>query len=161
MVTTMGIDPNQLKDYIIKPTLKELDLYSESAVNLLLGTCAQESHMGYYIHQIKGIALGIYQMEPNTYDDIYINYLDYRKELKDLTDAYASKKHDSNELIWNLRYATAMCRIYYLRVSEPLPDAQDVLALATYYKKFYNTPSGKGTITSFVRNYNKFNIAKL
>lgn len=169
-MNTIGIDVQQLKEYVIEPTLKELDLYSKSAVNLLLGTCAQESLMGHYLHQIKGSALGIYQMEPTTHDDIWDNYLKYNQALETKLRCIAcyfnsnppsyTKPHPSL-LVYDLKYATAMCRIHYLRVSESLPDAHDVLALANYWKRFYNTPKGKGTVTDFIYNYDKFGISKL
>lgn len=173
----IGVNPTQLKEYIIEPTLKELDLslnklnlYSKSAVNLLLGTCAQESLMGYYLHQIKGPALGIYQMEPATHDDIWNNYLKYNQALETKLRCIAyyfnynpptSAKPAPSLLVYSLRYATAMCRVHYLRVSEALPEADDVLALANYWKKYYNTEKGKGTVTDFIHNYNKFKINDL
>ena len=43
-------------------TLKAIDLYSDEAVSLMLGTCAQESAFGRYRRQLgNGPALGIYQ----------------------------------------------------------------------------------------------------
>ncbi len=42
--------------------------------------------------------------------------------------------------IWNLAYATAMCRVHYLRVPRPLPDAGAVRAMGEYWKRHYNTP---------------------
>lgn len=51
----------------IEPVLRDFDLYSENAVNLILGTIAVESNMGRYYYQVNGPAIGIGQMEPNTY----------------------------------------------------------------------------------------------
>ena len=75
------IDPIHLKEYIIIPVLSKLDMYSESAANLLLGTAAIESDMGQFLRQINGPALGIYQMEPSTHLDIWQNYLQFREEM--------------------------------------------------------------------------------
>ena len=51
-------------------------LVSQEAENLLMGTAAQESALGEYIRQLgNGPALGIFQMEPETFDDIVRNYL--------------------------------------------------------------------------------------
>ncbi len=54
-----------------------------------------------------------------------------------------------------LPYATAMCRIHYLRVKEPLPDIHPV-TMGSYWKKYYNTELGKGTVEEFVENWNKY-----
>ena len=60
----------QFRDLIVKSTLNDLLLYSEDAEELLVFTCAVESLGGTYLQQVKGPALGIYQMEPVTYNDI-------------------------------------------------------------------------------------------
>ena len=66
---------NQLRELIITPALSKLQLYSKDAEELLIFTCAVESDGGTYLKQIKGPALGIYQMEPRTYNDIWQNYM--------------------------------------------------------------------------------------
>lgn len=143
------INPKQLKSLIIEPVLKTYDLYSEAAVNLLLGTCAQESRMGYYLKQVKGPALGIYQMEPATHNDILQNMPEYREVEK-------VRPSPPSALIFDLTYATILCRLQYWRFPEPLPKANDLEGLAKYWKKYYNTEKGKGTVEQFVRNYYKY-----
>jgi len=157
----MSIDTEQLKKLIITPTLKELDLYSHSAVNLLLGTCATESQMGTYLKQKgTGPALGIYQMEPATFDDISENYLEYRPNL--IARVRMCMEYDQSfsfvvtDMIWNLKLATAMCRIHYLRIPQPLPKSSDIYGLANYYKKYYNTEKGKGSVGKFVADYEAY-----
>lgn len=150
-----------LRDEIIIPTLKHLNMYSESAVNLLLGTAAQESHLGYFLKQIKGPALGIYQIEPATLHDIYSNWLTYKKEISGkLTELGVIKLSAESNLIGNLYYATAMARIHYYRVPEALPDADDIECLARYWKQHYNTPQGRGTEEEFIHNYKKYVIGR-
>jgi hypothetical protein len=150
------IDVTQLNEYIVTPTLNELGLYSDAARNLLLGTCAQESNMGKYIHQIDGPALGIYQMEPATHNDIWANYLRYRDALVDKIYLFAQEDIEAEQMIWNIKYATAMCRVHYLRVPHPLPDADDIEGLANYWKAHYNTHLGAGTIAQFYANYKEY-----
>ena len=120
----MGIDVSQLRKYIIQPTLRGLGMYSQAAENLLLGTAAQESGFK-FLHQLGGgPALGIYQMEPATERDIWDNYLAYREQIAKKVQVLCIKEPaPSYELIGNLYYATAMARIHYRRVSEPLPSA--------------------------------------
>lgn len=160
-ISAMSINKDQLRALIIRPTLQYLNLWSEAAENLLMGTAAQESQLGTYIHQLgNGPALGIYQMEPNTYDDIYINYLSFKYELGtkvgNLLVGLPFHRNDSEEVVGNLYYATAMCRIHYLRIPHPLPDADDLPGLAAYYKKYYNTPLGAATEQQFIDNYKKY-----
>ena len=77
----MPINTKQIIQLIIQPTLKDLNLYSLAAEQLLAGTCAQESGMGTYIAQVNGPALGIYQMEPVTEYDLIKNYIRYNIKL--------------------------------------------------------------------------------
>lgn len=150
----MGIRAQDLRTYVIGPTLRALNAWSLSAENLLLGTAAQESQLGYYLHQIKGSALGIYQIEPATHHDVWKNYLAYRTPLAE--SIYQLGMPNEEQLIFNLSYATAIARVIYLRVKEPLPKADDMDGLATYYKQYYNTHKGKATTKEFIDNYKRF-----
>lgn len=150
----------QLRTQIIRPVLLDLGLASLAAENLILGTAAQESRMGHYLKQLgKGPALGIFQMEPATHNDIWQNYLAYHQDLAGRIWSYlpsAQRIPDPQYLVWNLKYAAAMCRVHYRRVKEPLPHATDIHALAEYWKRHYNTSAGRGTESEFVSNYLKY-----
>jgi len=142
----MSFDKNQFRD-LIERVLKEYDLESRAAVNLLLGTAAQESLFGTYIRQMRGPALGIFQMEPRTF--IWLQE-HYKKTYPNI------RERKAEDLEWDLRLAIVFARLRYRIVPVPLPDADDVLALAEYWKEHYNTERGKGTIEQFVENWNRF-----
>lgn len=152
------IDKTQLRENIITPVLLRMDLYNVAAVNLLMGTCAQESKLGTYLKQLgSGPALGIFQMEPATYKDIWDNFLKYKPELAEkVLEFKATEKEDEWEMVGNLYFAAAMARVHYRRVKAPLPAANDIPALARYWKVYYNTPLGKGTEAEFIANYKKY-----
>lgn len=153
----MAFDKKQFRD-LIQRTLQDLGMHSESAVNLLLGTAAQESQFGTYFRQIGGgPALGVFQMEPDTEIDIWDNYLRYRSELAYIIAIITGKACPSSiDLEANLSYQIAMVRIHYRRIPEALPKADDVAGLARYWKQHYNTHLGAGTEEEFIRNYNKY-----
>lgn len=151
------INVKQLTELVIVPTLEYLGMNSEAAVNLMLGTLAQESAMGTYIKQINGPALGIYQMEPHAHQDIYDSYLTYRPDLRFKLGLYAKSDYPvAEQMIADLNYATAMARLQYYRRPERLPEADDVFGLAVYWKEFYNTIAGAGTVDEFVENYERY-----
>lgn len=143
---------------LIETALKKLDLYSESAVNLLLGTAAQESKFGTYLKQLgSGPARGVFQMEPATETDLWKNYIVYKPQLmQKIKEVCGLLGPNQEALQYNLYYAVAMCRIHYLRKTDPLPDADNIQAMAAYWKKHYNTYLGKGTVEEFVENYKRF-----
>ncbi|MEO5341714.1 MAG: hypothetical protein H7837_14585 [Magnetococcus sp. MYC-9] len=150
----MGINPHQLLDLVIRPTLRRLDLWSEAAEELLLGTAIQESSLSYLKQMGAGPAKGIWQMEKPTHDDIWTNFLHYRTKLGlNVLGPYA--KPDHTRLTWDLAYACALCRVHYLRSPEPLPPAGDIDAQAAYWKQWYNTPLGKGTAAEYIANWHR------
>lgn len=132
--------------------------YSEDAVELLMLTAAQETHLGKYLWQVKGPALGVFQMEPNTYNDIWGNWIMYRQNILDaLNDMYGG-----SGVPWELKmkadlvYQIIMARIFYLRVPAALPAKDNALDMAHYYKKWFNTHLGKATPEEAFKNYNRF-----
>lgn len=149
------INPSHFRLQIIRPVLVAMGMHSEAAENLLLGTALQESRLT-FLKQINGPALGVYQIEPDTHDDVWQNYLAYRPDLASIVGGFKSSAwqyDDRKDLIGNLFYATAIARIIYRRVPEPLPAHDDIEALGRYWKQHYNTPLGKGTANEFVANY--------
>jgi hypothetical protein len=136
---------------LITDVLTEADLYSDSAVELLMLTCAVESNFGTYIKQINGPALGVFQMEPNTHKDIWTNYLKFKSGLRNAFVGYSPDK-----LREDLRYAILMTRVHYLRAPKPLPEADDVEGLANYWKRYYNTRLGKGTPEKAIKKYEEY-----
>ena len=56
----------------------------------------------------------------------------------------------AEEMTGNLYYATAMCRVHYRRVKEPIPNT--VIGQAQYWKRYYNTPLGKGTEENYIQH---------
>lgn len=149
----MSINANQLREKIVRPTLKAVDLWSQAAENLLMGTCAQESNGGHYIVQTKGPAKGIFQCEPATHDYL-IQVLKNKPDLYGKLSDFLGGNFTAERLVYDLRYATIICRLHYLFVPAALPDANDINALGAYYKKYYNTYLGKATVNGFVNKYN-------
>jgi hypothetical protein len=151
-----GISASELQQHVIRPTLQAISLWSDAAEYLLLGTAAQESQLGYYLTQIHGPALGIYQIEPATHADVWQNYLEYQPYLAEKVQTLLSPFNTQDKdqaLITNLAYSTAIARIIYYRVPQPLPAAYDLPGLAAYWKQYYNTPAGQGTVEEFMANY--------
>ncbi len=137
------------RQHVIRPTLHEIGLWSESAEILLLGTALIESRL-YYLVQIQGPAVGVYQIEPKTHDDIWENYLNFRDDLHSIILALRAPVPGPHEqLITNLAYATAIARLVYRRSPDPLPEPDDLVAMGKYWKKVYNTHLGAGDGRAF------------
>lgn len=140
----MSYNKEQFRD-LIGRVLKDYDLHSEAAVNLLMGTAAVESNFGTYLRQIRGPALSAFQIEPATYlwlADKYWKQFPIGKSVEDLE--------------WDLRLAILVARLKYLSIPEPLPQPNDLSGMARYWKKYYNTHLGAGTEAQFITAYKKY-----
>lgn len=155
------IDTKQLIADYIKPAISHIDMWSQAAENLILGTIALESRRGTYLRQIKGPALGICQIEPATHIDAWENWIDYRPEISAkllemvppmyrIPDATRFIPVDQLALIACPLYCIAIARIIYRRVSAPLPAANDWAGLEAYHKRHYNTMLGKTKPGEFI-----------
>lgn len=148
------IDVRQFRELIVRPTLKFIGLHSPAAENLVIGTALVESGLAALKQHGAGPALGLYQIEPATHRDMWQRFLMERRETRGLLALILAPTPDKEEqLVSNLRYATAMCRIIYWSRPGALPAAEDIDALGAYWKRCYNTPLGAGKAEEFARRY--------
>lgn len=146
---------------LIDDTLKALDPeihYSRDASYLVWGTGAHEG-LGFTKRRQMGggPALGVFQMEPATFQDIITNYLSYRPRIADKVKKVCGiNDFHVNALLTNDKLAICMCRIKYLRAPGLLPDT--LSGMASYWKRYYNTSEGKGTEEEFIENYIRYSI---
>lgn len=140
----MSIDTKQLRELVVRPTLKQLGLWSSQAEALILETIAVESAMGSFLKQVgSGPALGISQVEPKTFAWL-LKALSLRRNPKlwlQFKLMFGLPKPE--QLVWDLRLAVAMCRLRYMMDSQPIPTSR--VARARYWKRVYNTEAGAGT----------------
>lgn len=151
--------PKQLHNAIIEVLTACKFTVSDSIVNMLFETACVESDCGKYVKQVGGPACGVFQIEPNTAKDMQENFIKYRTELQNLHDNLYIKCLTLEEnLCYNLAYSIFMCRIYYMRIKKPIPKTKE--ARAEYWKKYYNTDLGKGTVAKYLEKekvYGNFN----
>lgn len=156
-----GLDPEQLARHIVIPTLRYIELWSPAAGVLVLGTGMVESQLR-YVDQIDqankpGPAYGLWQCEEPTHKDYWDNFLRFQVSLRDKCIGLVSRRSalfpPVGELVFNLAYAAAMCRVHYRRVKAPLPDRHDAAGMASYHKKYYNTADGKTDVGDSVKHF--------
>lgn len=174
------MNPEQLLELIITPTHKYMggNYQSDSADLLSLCTAAIESDCGYYIKQVNGPALGPWQMEPDTHQDIWDNC-----DAIESTSSYFFKliislgvdaappcfKREvmaNRDLIMSPMYACAMARLKYSMDSNPLPKVtgnrkEDEANFYDYYKRVYNTELGKSTFAKWQVKMEKHKVFEI
>ena len=174
------MNPQQLHDYIIKPTLEYMggNYYSKGSAFLLLCTAAIESNCGEYIKQINGPAIGIWQMEPATYADIQLESdalignsdfdIEFQERINSLETGFFSAEVTAwnTSLIQSPMYACAMARLKYSMDPHPLPEytgdiSIDMPSFYEYYKRVYNTELGASTYQKWCNSIAANHIAKV
>ena len=142
----MAYHRGQFED-LIKRTLAAANLpRKQSAIDLLLGTAAQESAFGTYLKQVNGPALGAFQMEPATF--YAVKEWSVRRFPLVLEGRYAT------ELEYDLSIAILSARLNYLSKPDSIPES--LQGQAAYWKKYWNTYLGKGTIEQYVKNWQRY-----
>jgi len=142
----------------IRPALELLMAGGSAPEKLLLGTAVQESLLIHRQQLGGGPALGLFQMETATHDDCWNNFLKFRVQLANRVKQTLDPGQNAQAAVMkvNDRYAAAMCRVRYMRVSAALPSGDDIEAVANYWKEHYNTPLGAGTPEEFISKWGQY-----
>ncbi|KKL89957.1 hypothetical protein LCGC14_1909520 [marine sediment metagenome] len=136
---------------IVDHILKALDMYSQDAFDLVMRTGMQESKFKHLEQLGDGPAQGFFQVELDTANDIWYNYLVFKESLRDkLRLIVPMGPWDDFTIMSNIALQVALCRLHYRRFRDPLPFTID--EQAEYYKRFYNTLRGKATVEEFISN---------
>ncbi|MFT8918071.1 MAG: hypothetical protein ABF887_00620 [Gluconobacter oxydans] len=150
MSQAYGLDPGQVKRFIVVPTLTAMgsQYASLSAINLVLGIAMAESRLR-YIRQLTddgfGPARGLCQMEPATHDDCWSNWLNFpqQAQVAAVIRGFIGNLAPSADLmIGNAPYDFAMARIKCWRDRGMLPDWNDAAGMSAFHKRVYNTAGG-------------------
>ena len=140
---------------IIEWGLKEMNLYSEDAADLVFKTGMAETGYKAIKQYGGGPALGFWQVEPATINDTIENYVKYRSKLEKLLISLGyDETHSEMRVMSNIALQVAFCRLKYKRDKYALPKANDLKAQAEYWKRVYNSHLGKGTIKHFMEANN-------
>jgi len=125
------------------------------AVDLMLETAAQETHCGQLRDPTpNGAGRGIFQIDPIAFNDIC-----QRARANDLAMIYSEfaidiKKVRHDALDHSPLLAAIFCRLFYKLIPEPVPST--LVGRAAYWKKYYNTERGKGSVGEYVNNASLF-----
>lgn len=146
----MSIAAPDFRRWVIAPALAALAPagipVTKTAADLLMATAAQETALGTWLVQEDGPALGVFQIEPESLDDLELVLTPAQKAALATLGSAAPLV---DQLAGNLVLAAAVCRLFYWQVPEPLPP-DTVAGLWGYYKAHYNTLFGAATESEFL-----------
>jgi hypothetical protein len=95
-------------------------------------------------------------MEKATHDDMWKRYLPNQHIKCSLMVNFCQIRTQppAEIMMYHLTYACAMARLAYARHEEPIPKTIEEQAL--YWKHFYNTAKGGGTVEEYITDYQTF-----
>lgn len=153
------LSPVDLLKFVIRPALTVMGSPfndRQTAVEqLLVGTAAQESAGFLYLRQNgSGPALGIFQMEPTTFRDIWSRL---PSDLRATLAAVAGSPSPTPDMVaWNHQFGAMMARLKYRDDPNPLPRVGDIREMAWAWKHGYNTIKGAGTVDQFMMSWCRY-----
>ena len=154
----------QLRELIVAPTLTSMAYHtgqpgwaSDAAIELVMATGYTESRyeaVRQYARRDgrRGPARGMWQCEPRTHRD-YWRWLEKKDLITAVEATVGMDSPDLDALVFDLRYQCLMARVHYRRIRAPLPVDQRSMAL--YWKKYYNSHLGAGTVEGFMRDHRR------
>lgn len=121
------------------------------AVDLMLETAAQETHCGQLRDSTpNGAGRGIFQIDPIAFNDII-----QRTRSADATMVFnqfavdiKTVRHDA--LDHSPLLSAIFCRLFYKLIPEAIPAT--LAERAAYWKKYYNTELGAGSVGAYINN---------
>ena len=137
------INPKQFYDNVVVPSFEDMYLFhpildSDTARKLVFATFLHESKGGTYIKQVHGPALGVYQIEPATFDFVWKSAA---KMLIPNWPGPIARDVLLRKLVTDLDFQTKICRLRYFHAPMALPANASLEFLANYWGKYYQTDS--------------------
>lgn len=156
-----GLNVDHVRLMVVRPALNAIDLWTQAAENLVLGTFMKESELRSLRQVPAGPALGLAQFESATHHSMWVHSIPGIQGMMlklwrllrvcDITD---DPWPSDEALVTNLLYAAAMCRLRYYIAPERLPLENDPMAMAQYWLKYYNA-GGKGTVEAALPHFKR------
>ncbi|NVN09694.1 hypothetical protein [Nguyenibacter vanlangensis] len=144
---------SDIKARIILPVLAALALPGDPVARLQLATGIGNAETGYRTKvQEGGPALGFWQVEPRTHDDVWRNFLVVEPPLRQVVLGYLPARFRGQPvgaapaMIESDAYAAAMSAIVFWRSPVPLPPRGDAASQCRAWKAGYNTSLGAGAV---------------
>lgn len=151
------LDIKDMRLQVVRPLLHRSQLWSRASENLIIGTGLVESEFK-YLQQKGGPALSFWQIEPPTITWLIAKLSTKRELMLRICNVlgYATLPQDVNQVINNMGWAMLLARLKYWFNPTPLPQADDIPAMARYWAKIYNSKNQLTDIKRFIDMYDAY-----
>ncbi len=115
----MYVTAEQLREQVIRPTLKYLGVWSPGTETFLVNTATKAPELGLFSAHKDG--LGLFHITAAQHRDIWDRYLAFKPDVASRIRGLASQRaflsNPDSELMTNLSYCTAIAWLLYQRAS--------------------------------------------
>lgn len=160
--------PDQLAALIQEKNWDFLGHARREEVEMFVGIAATESGFKHRAQIGGGPARGLFGVEPDTAFDVYLNYLRRKSAMLqrlmtlsfDMPVFFFPARICLPDLlkVWD-DFSFLIARCVLLRRPEPIPT--DIEGQARYYKHWYNTPDGAGSVKKYLRDWEAYGCQAL
>ncbi len=127
---------------------------NHTAIPLIIGTMCAETQLGTLKDPTEfSVGSGIAQFDKIGYVDVLKRTSKTNKEIIREEFAIDIDKVTYSMLEYNPLLSIIFCRLKYRLIPEPIPKTLE--AQAQYWKTYYNTSAGKGTVDHYIKLYKK------
>lgn len=131
---------------------------TNQAIPMLMRTCASETGMGRVADRMPySHGVGLYQHDEMPWKDVRKRTSDSVKDKIYQAWGIDYDELEHRELAYSPLLSTIAARVHYLIVPDAFP--KDLAAQGAYWKAFYNSYAGKGTVDKFIENAHKYGVA--
>ena len=139
----------QVKKYWVEPALEFFPkpLRTPNRKQFMVAIGLVESGYNYVAQFPEAYALGYWQVQLGTYRDNILNFLEFKNEFNDGW-SIIKKIHQATyqSMTSDCVFACYMGAITVYRAPAALPEYNDIKGMAKYWKTYYNTSQGAGSI---------------
>ena len=143
------MDLRQVKKYWVEPALEFFPepLRTPNRKQFMVAIGLVESGYNYVAQVPEADALGYWQVQKGTYLDNQVNFLDFKNEFNHYW-VLLKKIHIASypSMASDCVFACYMGAITVYRAPASLPQYNDIEGMANYWKTYYNTSQGAGSI---------------
>lgn len=125
--------------------------YSEDAVRLLLMTAAHETKLGKRLVQVRGPAMGMFQMERKTEIDTLERLWSKHPNVHHAVMSVIGWSWHPRLLMEDIDYQIAIARAYYWLRTRKVPSCPEMQAMTA--KRHWNTKAGKAKVRDYLLAY--------
>lgn len=123
----------------------------ENLYRMLLETAIVETNAGTAIDKTANSGRGLFQFDKIGYNEALTQRV--RVKNNDFANQIA-EGYMGNSILQNAYFSAYLARLFYLSKSGAIPS--DVSGRAFYWKKYYNTVKGAGSVEHYIKLVNKW-----